>query len=461
MASSKKVQKSDLPFGSEFSPSQISLPKVLGFAQEHDGDWRSLENAIYNEYFASNKTTEKNKRKLANNTKLGMQAYGVLDKEGHLTEIGMHLLSVSDNDDDLYNELAFHILHNLHGLTLVQCVLDIQTSGESVDLVKLREWLEERGIHVPRGGKHPSSMRLWLEKAGVFKSRWQVNEKILERLAGISTGELEVLASFSSEQKAYLKTLANLNDGTGHLSNEIEKMANAIYGVKFNEKNLPKQVLYPLEKCGYITLSRGTKITGRGAKPFIVTPTDKLVSDIVIPILNQLDAQIESDIRTMLRKPLKEILKELDSQENHVRGLALEALAFKLMHLLDMTYIATRLRGASTGGAEVDLIFESTRLVFSRWQVQCKNSVTASLDDIAKEVGLTHLLKSNVIVIVTTGKIGSEARKYSNKVMVDSNLCFVLIDGSDLKSIIENSTVIIDIFNREAKQAMILKAIDL
>ena len=39
------------------------------------------------------------------------------------------------------------------------------------------------------------------------------------------------------------------------------------------------------------------------------------------------------------------------------------------MRLIDLTYVATRLRGGVTGGAEVDLIFESARLVFSRWQI--------------------------------------------------------------------------------------------
>ena len=460
MASKNKtIRKSDLPFGSEFSPSRISLEKVLRLAEANDGNWKELEIAIYSEYFSSNSTSDYNKKKLANNTKLGMQAYGLLDKDGHLTEIGKHLLSCIGNDNKLYNEFAKHILLHLHGLTLVQCVIDIQISGETVDLVKLRTWLEERGVHFPRGGKHPSSMRLWLEKAGVFKSGWNIDEGKLKLLSGLNSDDLEALAGLSLEQKTYLKTLANLNDGTGHQSNDIEKMATAIYGIKFNEKNLPKQVLYPLEKSGYITLSRGTKNSGRGAKPFIVTPTAKLVSDIVLPVLIQLDKQVDSDIRYMLRKPLKEVIDEIDSSDKHVRGLALEALAFKLMHLLDMTYVATRLRGSSTGGAEVDLVFESSRLVFSRWQVQCKNSAAASLDDLAKEVGLTHFLKSNVIVIVTTGRIGSEARKYSNKVMVDSNLCFVLIDGSDLQSLVENPTLIVDIFNREAKQAMLLKAI--
>jgi len=111
------------------------------------------------------------------------------------------------------------------------------------------------------------------------------------------------------------------------------------------------------------------------------------------------------------KKPLADILVELQSDDRYKSGLALEALAFKLMRLLDMTYLATRLRAQATGGAEVDLIFESARLVFARWQAQCKNTARVSLDDVAKEVGLTHFLKSNVVVIITTGEIGSEARR--------------------------------------------------
>ena len=71
------VRKSDLPFGSEFSPSQISLPVVLGFAQRHGGDWHAFEEAIRNEFFVNYKTNSYNRGNLANNTKLGMQAYGM------------------------------------------------------------------------------------------------------------------------------------------------------------------------------------------------------------------------------------------------------------------------------------------------------------------------------------------------------------------------------------------------
>jgi site-specific DNA-methyltransferase (cytosine-N4-specific) len=458
---SSKKQASDLPFGSEFSPSQIDLADVLEFASEHGGDWKAFEAAVKSRYFSQNATSDTNRGKLANNTKLGMIAYGLIDRDARLTEFGERLHALRSETGKLLTELARHILLNLHGMTLVQCVQDIQAAGEAVDLVKLREWLEERGIHFPRGGKHPSMMRLWLEKAGVFTSGWNVSVARLKELVGASTEEIEALAGLSAEQRAFLKTLANMASQGPFPSNEIERLATATYGVRFNEKALPKQVLYPLEKAGFVTLARGTKAAGRGAKPFAVQPTSKLQKEILTPLLEQLEKQTSSDLRPLLRKPMRDILGDLKAGDTHTRGLALEALAFKLMRLLDMDYMATRLRGSATGGAEVDLIFQSARLVFSRWQVQCKNTSRVSLEDVAKEVGLTHLLKSNVIVVVSTGEIGASARGYANRVMGDTNLCLVLVNGDDLLAIEKNPAAIVDVFGREAVHAMQHKALDL
>ena len=186
-----------------------------------------------------------------------------------------------------------------------------------------------------------------------------------------------------------------------------------------------------------------------------------MATDIIAPLIEQLEHQTRADLRPLLRKPLKEIREDLDADDRHVRGLALEALAFKLMRLIDMTYVATRLRGTATGGAEVDLIFESARLVFFRWQIQCKNAARVSLDDVAKEVGLTHFLKSSAIVMVSTGEIGGEARRYANKIMADSNLCIVMVDGNDLGLIEARPVAIVDVFVREAVHAMDLKRLEL
>jgi site-specific DNA-methyltransferase (cytosine-N4-specific) len=455
------VQKSDLPFGSEFSPSQIELPELLEMAMTHAGDVKALQAAIQARFFSTHGAgNAKNQATLAMNCRLGMKAYGLIDEDANLTDFGRELYSIKNDEPKLYEALARHILLNLKGMALVQCIRDMTAAGELVNLTTLRSGLAERGIHYPSGGKHPSMMRLWLAKAGVFVGdRWQVDDLRLAAVLGAEPTDYGVLSHFSKEQRAFLLALANTGVTDAQPANEIAKLAAATYGVKFPEKSLPKLVLNALIDGGYITATKTTE--GRGAKPFLVTPTAKLNAEIMAPFLDQLKDQTDPKLLDLLRKPLADILVEIDSTDRYIGGLALEALAFKLMRLLDMRFVATRLRAQVTGGAEADLIFESDRLVYSRWQVQCKNTSRVSLDDLAKEIGLVNLLKPNVIVMVSTGDIGAEARRYANKVMAETNLCIVMIDHTDLNEIRSNPTHIVDAFNREARHAMALKQLDL
>lgn len=184
------------------------------------------------------------------------------------------------------------------------------------------------------------------------------------------------------------------------------------------------------------------------------------MAEIVEPQLRRLALWADPRVVALLRQPLGGILSDVDSSDRDLAGLGLEALAFKLMRILDMDYAGTRLRGAQTGGAEVGLIFQSNRLVLNRWQIQCKNSARMSVDDVAKEVGLTHLLNGNVIVVVTTGAVDARARRYAKRVMADSDLAIVLIDGRDLKTLASRPARIVHIFEREARHAMRLKTVD-
>jgi len=456
------MPRSGLPFGSEFSPEQIELPDLLQLAHEHGVNWEAFEIAVQNLYFSQHDTSDSNKRKLANNTKLALRAYGIIgNTDTSLTDFGRVLYALRGNEASLYEEFTRHILKNCQGMNFVQCILDMQAAGEKITLISLRQWLEERGIEVPRGSKNMSTLRLWLQKGGVFISNYRVDQSRLRGILGMSVEEIEALAALGPERRFYLKTIANMDGGGPHYSNDIEKLATATYGARFNEKGLAREVLYPLRDAGYITLERGTKGKGRGAKPFLVTATGKLKSEIITPILKQLEQQTRAELRPLLRKSLGEIRKEMQAKSRHIRGLALEALAFKLMRLVDLSYVATRLRGASTGGAEVDLVFEGARLVFSRWQIQCKNTKHVSLDDVAKEVGLTHFLKSNVIVMVSTGEIGPEARGYADRIMQNTNLCIIAMDGNDLNEIEARPSAIVDVFDREARHAMDLKRIEI
>ena len=350
-------RKSDLPFGSEFSPSQIELARVLELAERHGGDWRAFENAVRFAYFEGHATSAYNRGKLANNTKLGMIAYGIIDRDANLTAFGRELIALKDDEPTLHQRLARHILLNLHGMTLVRCIQDMTAAGEVVSLTTLREGLAARGVHYPSGGKHPSMMRLWLAKAGVFVgSRWQVDPHRVEDILGLNPDEFAILADFTPEQRAFLRALANTSTTAPQPANEIVRLATATYGVKFPEKSLPNLVLHALEEAGYIRSEKTT--TGRGIKPLQVAPTDKLIVDVIEPLLEQLKHQTDPKVLALLRTPLADIISGLRHTDRYAAGLALEALAFKIMRLLDMTYVATRLRANQTGGTEVGLVLE-------------------------------------------------------------------------------------------------------
>lgn len=109
--SGAKRATSDLPFGSEFSPSQIVLPDLLEIVNGNQGDPRALEAEIMARYFASHaarpeedEDRDYNRNKLANNCKLGLIAYGIIDREARFTPFGEKLYGLRGDDTALYEE---------------------------------------------------------------------------------------------------------------------------------------------------------------------------------------------------------------------------------------------------------------------------------------------------------------------------------------------------------------------
>jgi len=452
------MPEAKLPFGSEFSPSQVQLPELLSICHYNSGSKDEIEFAILSKYFSSHGSgNEANKKTLAMNCRLGLKAYGIIDESSRITELGNKLFELKDDDELLYKEFARHILLNLNGMGFVQCIRDMTVALEQINLTTLRQALAERGIYYPPGGKHPSMMRLWLEKAGVFiGSRWQLDNERINEILGIDDS-MEALRGLTQLQRYFLLALTNTGISTPQPANQIVKIAEAIYGVRFPEKSLPKVVLNSLVDAGFITAEKTT--SGRGAKPFLVAPTIKAENEIVAPLLKQLEEQTDPKLTALLNKSIPDILVEMKSSETYVSGLALEALAFKLLRILGMDFLAARHRAESTGGSEVDLLFHCSRLVYSRWQVQCKNTAQVILDHVAKEIGLVQITYANVIVIIGTGKISGSARTLANKTMKQTNLSIVFVDGDDITRISKDPAYIIDVFNREARATMQLKKI--
>lgn len=68
----------------------------------------------------------------------------------------------------LYERFAKQVLLELRGINLVETLITKRNAGEQINLHTIGRRLEQRGLHVPRGAVHLSSVRRWLAEAGVF-----------------------------------------------------------------------------------------------------------------------------------------------------------------------------------------------------------------------------------------------------------------------------------------------------
>jgi len=94
-------KRASLPFGSEFSPSQVELRQLLELIELNEGDEKKLQAAILIAYFSEHggagadpAKAAKNRNTLAMNSRLGLRAYGIIDQTGHFTDFGRELFQL-------------------------------------------------------------------------------------------------------------------------------------------------------------------------------------------------------------------------------------------------------------------------------------------------------------------------------------------------------------------------------
>lgn len=443
-------KKSDIPFAGNFSPNEIDLDVVLGLADKASGGRPALELAIRKKYYERPTTDAVQRTKLAYNVALGLEKYGLIEKDATLTPLGSEVLALKAKPVEMHRRFARHILVEMPGAMLLDTVRDMQAAGESTRLNDIRKALLDRGMHTSTANKSISLMRLWLDKAGVTTRSWHIDEIVYREILGISEVELEALVDRTEEERAILKFLAEI--GTSVDSSKLRGGVEKAHAIRLNEKGFAK-TLKPLVELGFISFKPA------GGKSAPVTPEPLLLKEVTIPLIEQYGVGLPAKLRALLRRPLLEIVESLDSSSGHDKGLALEALAFKMMRSIGLEYRETRFR-PKKGRFEVDLLFDSERLGYSRWQIQCKNTKRVGLEDVAKEVGLTYRLLSDVIVIITRGKVGEEARRYAADVMGKTSLVIVLIDRDDVDRIVVDPLSIYDVLAREAAFASSLKRLD-
>ena len=447
------MKENELPFGSQFSPNKVDLQDVLRFTGENEGKPISeFVPLLADRYFSSSSTPEK----MAGNMKIALTSYGIVtDGDVSFTDMGRELFEIQDAEE-LHAAFAKRILLYMNGLKLIETLRQLDLNGETATNRSVNGALIAQGFQLRQTSNNAQVMKLWLEKARVLDG-WRINETRLAEMIGIESEAIGPLRELPPDQYYFLLALCNAASDIPLVATDVRDLATATFNFEFDEKAFANNVIKPLHDKGLILAEKTTG--GRGAKPYMVSLTEKTKQEVIGPLLDQFKDQVGSPLLEAYCKTFSVLREEIDSDDKYKKGLALEAFAIKVMRIIGLEFIKTRYRDIQIGGAEVDVLFDSTRLLYNRWQVQCKNTATVTIDMVAKEVGLSHMLKSNAIVMMTTGHLTADAKMYARRIMEDMNLCILTLQKEDIDNIIDNPTSIVSIFNTQAENAKKIKVL--
>ena len=459
-------------YGAQFEADQYDLIEIIHLCKQYAPDRQELEEAI--NVFHTSKglyttANPSNRKKLAMNTFLSLKAYGFIKTQKgnptyEVTKFAEDLLqthnqtiSVQEAKINVEKAFATHILRDLDGMNLLKAVEAIEAREEVPGLELIAEELREHGLHVASNSVYMSTMRNWLAKAKVFREvGYTINWDVVYDLLGVSKDELDALYELTPSQKYYLLSLISLNAVDFQLSNKVADHTRSVYKVRVTAKNLRKDVLNGLEAAGLIEVQKTT--TGRGAKPFLVRLTPKVQKEVLEPLIQKLSEQSGLSV-TELNRSFDSVVADLSSNDKHVAGKALELLAIWMIRITSLRFTKWRKRDEETGQGEVDVLAASDRLVYSRWQIQCKNipNKPVDVDVIAKEVGMTFVTGADVVMVVTTGRFTTSAVAYAYRMMNVSRYYVILLEKDDIEEIRTDLTSIIRILDRKARRVFIKK----
>lgn len=444
----------DIPYTQQFSVEQTPLAKLLPIMRQCAGDRGKLKKAVASAFFKHTKAPEK----IAGNTLIALHAHGIIGTDARLTDFGMVLIDLSPARAQ--EEIAKNILLKLNGFQVVEALREMKSAGHTPSLKDVAGELAQRGLKVSRNSSDLSGIKGWLEGAGVLK-KWDVVEDRYAELMGTEIATINVFKELSSDQVAFLRAMLALNvrDFIGYIP--IVKHAEALFSgqVNFNWKNLEKDIIQPLERAGFVSVERPAKsVTGaRGGKPALVRPTQKFDVEVADPLLESLfkNSGIK-DLRKIRSIPLVELVANVrQNSDINLKGEALEILAIRFCQLLGLEFMGWReTDDRVAAGGEVDGMMHSSRLYYSRWQIQCKATPKITYEMLAKEYGVSAVSLASVILVVSTGELTPGAIKYMSHIIQKTSINMIVIDGKALDSIVKDPAAIGPILEAQARNAM-------
>lgn len=449
-----------VPYTQQFTPQQTPLKQLLPILRQNAGNGDGLRQALASAFFKS----KADPAKLAGNTLIALRAYGILEG-ANLTDFGKQLIALQGRDDEAHRLLAKRILLELGGMGIVETLREMKRAALSISLAALPDELRQRGYKVSSNSSDLSGVFGWLREAKLLQD-YTVNDAEYAALVGIQPPVLDAMKGLTRPQIAFLQATVALNITDWCQFNAICKHAEELYPgeVHYNWKEIPSSVLKPLVSAGLIELRKRTKVAtdspeGRGGKATDIRPTTKFEREVAEPILGALYRSAGfARVRELRAKSLADIVNQIENgSDQDARGQALEWLAIRLCQMLDLSFLGWRETDVEiSGGGEVDALMHAARLIYSRWQVQCKVG-QIPMEAVAKEVGVCEVSLANVILVVGTKPATKSALIYRHRIVAKSSLNIILLDGPLLDKVIKDNTRLIEILRDQALEALRLK----
>ncbi len=392
-----------VPYAPDFTPTAMArggvyqedevLPWLLRAANTHSSR-SELLTEISESAFGHIEET-KNRRDMASHVVQALGNYGLLsaadDGSIALTEAGRALLQCAPRELDV--RFARHILTRCGGLALINEIRTILLRGETPQLESLASVLDRHET-----SKSISSMRSWLERAGIFplKRKYAIDETAISAVLGARSELICELNEAELEFLLAVRACALSSGDTVVQAADAARVARA----RRPDVSIPRKSLGSfvsrLETRGFLTPSEGGSGKGGARRQFTLNESGIALAD---EELRGLWTQSELGFPLGHLRPLEAVIEAIGSGHGHELGLNGEMLAAHVCLMLGLHVVDWRKR---VPDAEIDLLAERVMgLSYERWAIQAKNvgpDATVSTDRVDREVGaifgtgVTHVL---------------------------------------------------------------------
>lgn len=454
--------KSQIPVGTGFSPDLINLKAFCEAAVRCTGDEASFRKSVWERPVRiSSVKVVPTKR----SSKLPIEAavhYGILETVAGCTPTLLCKNIAAASEDIGYRILARDILLNRNGAAFVS-MLRTMLSDDSVDVVTgdsiARYSTNNCGLVIAVHNTAHNTLRMYLACAGVFplsgslgRDSWTPDMGVVDSLLGDSLEQLEVISRLKPHQQMFIRALCHLDEpGVWHKAADVRSHAEKMFpDVLFSRASIVKDVLTDIGAVGLIEFSTAGTRGGKSAK---MRTTTRFQKDILEPFLAHAASSVEKASQPFLRMPAKDIRSKFFSSNKHEKGVALEALAIRVMRTLGLQLSKWRVRAPDSGFSEVDVSLSGVvSCIPTKWQVQCKNtpSGTISNEDIAREVGVAMMEGATHILFLANATYSSKAKDFARSVNKKSSITVFLFDKNDTLKVLDNFASLTGILQQKA-----------